>query len=351
MPEGVMGECPDWAAPGLRQRFGKQLGRELAESLQSSAVQASLGHVGQDLQVTSWSRADFDFADLDPLNSRLEALSPHIILNASAYTAVDLAEDHEHEAFQINAELPQRLAQFAAQTRAVLVHYSTDFVFDGEKQTPYTEEDTPRPLSAYGRSKLAGEAAIECSGCQHLIFRTGWLMGARGQNFLTTMLRLGSERDALRVVADQWGAPTPASWLARMSLKSLALGLKHSHDARAPHGAQAPKAWASSTAPWGLYHASSLGQTSWHGYAQYALQKAQELGFALKVKPDSIEGIGTQDYPVKARRPAYSVLSTEKLQRQWAATPPDWQDAVSDVLKELQSLRQALERQAPPSGP
>ena len=328
-----------------------QLGAELSIGLEDPRVQASLNPQGLPLEITSWSRADFDFANLSELARQLEQRSPHIILNACAYTAVDLAEDHEDEAMAINAQLPALLAQQALQTQGVLVHYSTDFVFDGEKQTPYTEEDTPRPLSAYGRSKLAGEAAIERSGCQHLIFRTGWLMGARGQNFLTTMLRLGSERDALRVVADQWGAPTPASWLARMSLESLALGLKHPHDARAPHGAQAPKAWTSSTAPWGLYHASSLGQTSWHGYAQYALQKAQELGFALKVKPDSIEGIGTQDYPLKARRPTYSVLSSEKLQRQWAATPPDWQDAVCDVLKELQFLRQALERQAPPSGP
>jgi len=299
-----------------------QLGRELAESLQSSAVQASLGHVGQDLQVTSWSRADFDFADLDPLNSRLEALSPHIILNASAYTAVDLAEDHEHEAFQINAELPQRLAQFAARTQAVLVHYSTDFVFDGEKKTPYIETDPTAPLSAYGRSKRAGEVAIEASHCQHLIFRTGWLMGAKGQNFLKTMLRLGADREALNVVADQWGAPTPASWLAQVSLNALAQCLKDQH-----------------SAPWGLYHASSQGETTWHGYAEQIFNQARELGFALKVKPESVKGIRTDQYPMKATRPPYSVLSTEKLQSEFNAKPPHWNQAVLTVLKELRTLQ------------
>ena len=321
-----------------------QLGAELSARLQDPRVQAGLNPQGLPLEITTWSRADFDFANLEELALRLEKRSPNIIFNASAYTAVDLAEDHEDEALNINAQLPALLAEHALQTQGVLVHYSTDFVFDGEKKTPYTEEDPPRPLSAYGRSKLAGEEAIERTGCQHLIFRTGWLMGARGQNFLKTMLRLGAERDALRVVADQWGAPTPASWLAQMSLDGLALCLKHHHDGRPVHTANpihavkgAAQTWTSSAAPWGLYHASSLGQTSWHGYAQYALQKAQALGFALKVKPDSIEGIGTHDYPLRAKRPAYSVLSTEKLQRQFSATPPDWQHAVSDVLKELQS--------------
>jgi len=299
-----------------------QLGRELADSLQSSAVQASLDKEGRDLQVTSWSRADFDFADLDPLNSRLEALSPHIILNASAYTAVDLAEDHEHEAFQINAELPQRLAQFAAKTQAVLVHFSTDFVFDGEKKTPYIETDPTAPLSAYGRSKRAGEVAIEASHCQHLIFRTGWLMGAKGQNFLKTMLRLGADREALNVVADQWGAPTPASWLAQVSLNALAQCLKDQH-----------------SAPWGLYHASSQGETTWHGYAEQIFNQARELGFALKVKPESVKGIRTDQYPMKATRPPYSVLSTEKLQSEFNAKPPHWNQAVLSVLKELRTLQ------------
>ena len=299
-----------------------QLGRELADSLQSSAVQASLAQKGRDLQVTSWSRADFDFADLDPLNSRLEALSPRIILNASAYTAVDLAEDHEHEAFQINAELPQRLAQFAAKTQAVLVHFSTDFVFDGEKKTPYIETDPTAPLSAYGRSKRAGEVAIEASHCQHLIFRTGWLMGAKGQNFLKTMLRLGADREALNVVADQWGAPTPASWLAQVSLNALAQCLKDQN-----------------SAPWGLYHASSQGETTWHGYAEQIFNQARELGFALKVKPESVKGIRTDQYPMKATRPPYSVLSTEKLQSEFNAKPPHWNQAVLTVLKELRTLQ------------
>ena len=308
-----------------------QLGRELADLLQTSAVQAYLGQlgqlgqvgqVGQDVQVTGWSRADFDFADLDPLNSRLEALSPHIILNASAYTAVDLAEDREQEAFQINAELPQRLAQFAAKTQAVLVHYSTDFVFDGEKKTPYVETDPTAPLSAYGRSKLAGEVAIQDSHCQHLIFRTGWLMGAKGQNFLKTMLRLGADREALNVVADQWGAPTPASWLAQMSLDALAQCLKDKN-----------------SAPWGLYHASSQGQTTWHGYAELIFNEARELGFALKVKPESVKGIRTDQYPMKATRPPYSVLSTEKLQSEFNAKPPLWNQAVLSVLKELRTLQ------------
>ena len=256
------------------------------------------------------------------MNSRLEALSPHIILNASAYTAVDLAEDREQEAFQVNAELPQRLAQFAAKTQAVLVHYSTDFVFDGEKKTPYVETDPTAPLSAYGRSKLAGEVAIQDSHCQHLIFRTGWLMGAKGQNFLKTMLRLGADREALNVVADQWGAPTPASWLAQMSLDALAQCLKDQN-----------------SAPWGLYHASSQGQTTWHGYAELIFNEARELGFALKVKPESVKGIRTDQYPMKATRPPYSVLSTEKLQSEFNAKPPLWNQAVLSVLKELRTLQ------------
>ncbi len=232
-----------------------------------------------------------------------------------------MAEDHEHEAFQINAELPKCLAQFAAKTQAVLVHYSTDFVFDGQKKTPYVETDATAPLSAYGRSKLAGEMAIQASHIQHLIFRTGWLMGAKGQNFLKTMLRLGADRETLNVVADQWGAPTPASWLAQMSLDALAQCLKDKNKA-----------------PWGLYHASSQGQTTWHGYAELIFDKARELGFALSVKHGSVHGIRTDQYPMKATRPPYSVLSTEKLQAEFNVKPPLWDQAVLSVLKELQTL-------------
>jgi dTDP-4-dehydrorhamnose reductase len=224
--------------------------------------------------------------------------------------------------------VPAVLAQYANSANAVLVHYSTDFVFDGQKSTPYLENDLTHPLSVYGQSKLEGEKAIEASACQHLVFRTGWLMGAYGQNFLKTMLRLAKERKELKVIADQHGAPTSAKWLAWVSTLALSkcLALKAS----------------SERPPWGLYHASSKGETTWHAYAQEAIAYAQQLGAKHLLKAHEVLAIPSTSYPLPAKRPSYSVLSTDKLERTFDIHPPLWSAVVREVIEEIE-VRGGLE--------
>ncbi len=266
-----------------------QVGRELQRTL------APLGNV------RALDRQALDLAHMDAIRAAIREQKPDLIVNAAAYTAVDQAEAEPDLAMIINGQAPGVLAEEAKKLGALLVHYSTDYIFDGTKTDPYKEEDGPAPLNAYGRSKLAGEEAIAASGCRHLIFRTSWVYGLFGKNFLRTIQRLASEREELRIVADQIGAPT---W-SRMIAEASALALR-------------------GDPPSGLYHMTSAGATSWHGFAQ-AILDAQ--GWRGKLVP-----IATRDYPLPATRPANSRLDNGKLAADFDLTLPDWRHALGLCL-------------------
>lgn len=288
-----------------------QLGFELRRSL---AVLGSIAAVG---------RRELDLTRSPQIRDALQGLQPDIIVNAAAYTAVDKAESEPELAYAVNAQAPQALAEEAKKRGALLLHYSTDYVFDGSKQGAYVESDTPNPLSVYGRSKLAGEQAIRDSGCDHLILRTSWVFGAHGGNFLRTMLRLAKERDGLRIVGDQVGAPTSAALIADVSAHLIAAYLRG-------------KA-ASGEAPFrgGLYHLAASDAVSWHGYACEIVRIAGQLGMPLKVKEEGVAAIASRDYPQAARRPANSRLDTTRLRDAFGLVLPDWRDGVAHVLDQL----------------
>jgi dTDP-4-dehydrorhamnose reductase len=237
-----------------------------------------------------------------------------MMVNAAAYTAVDQAEDEEPLAYAINALAPGIIAEVAARQAIPLIHYSTDYVFDGQGDQPFRETDTTAPLSVYGRSKLAGERAVQAAGGQHLILRTSWVFGKHGQNFLKTMLRLAQTREALSVVNDQIGAPTSAALLAHVPMQMLQQ-LQGPEDSR-----------------WGLYHLCPKGFTSWHGYACYAIGQARQAGWPIKVTEQAIAPVGSDEFPVKATRPHNSRLCTDKLQQAFGLRLPAWQDEVDQVL-------------------
>ena len=314
---------------GAKGQLGFELQRLLVSDIQDPMnPRRPLEGFGE---LHSLSRDELDLIDLNALNSTLKALKPGLILNASAYTAVDKAQTHASLANTINHLVPATLASYAKATQAVLVHFSTDFVFDGLKSTPYVETDPTAPLSVYGQSKRNGEIAIQDSGCRHLIFRTGWLMGAHGQNFLKTMLRLAQNKSELKVVSDQFGAPTSAKWLAKVSIDALKLCLEKNTLGSSSNTSTAP----SSSSDWGLYHASSEGITSWHAYAKEAIAFAQHLGFGQTLKPQHLLPIPSVEYPLPATRPSYSVLNGEKLSQAFGIQRPDWVDAVHEVITEI----------------
>ncbi|SEJ39743.1 dTDP-4-dehydrorhamnose reductase [Azotobacter beijerinckii] len=259
-----------------------------------------------------------DLADLDGLTATLRALDPDVIVNAAAYTAVDKAESEPELALRINGEAPGVLAREAARLGAWLVHYSTDYVFDGSGEQPWREDAPTGPLSVYGRSKLAGEAAIAASGARALVFRTSWVYAARGGNFAKTMLRLARERDQLRVIADQIGAPTGAELIADVTAHALRQVLG-SADA-SPLG--------------GVYHLAAAGETSWFDYARFVLLQTEQAGEVLKVGHEQIEAIPTSAYPTPAQRPLNSRLDTTKLQETFGLHLPNWQDGVARMLTE-----------------
>jgi len=281
-----------------------QVGFELRQTLETLSNVVALG------------REQADFCQPESLRSIVRQYQPTIIVNAAAYTAVDKAESDIDVALAVNASAPRVLAEEAQALGAVLVHYSTDYVFDGQKAAPYTEADTPNPQSVYGRSKLDGEQAVAKACQRHLIFRTCWVVGQHGGNFLKTMLRLAAERDSLRVVADQIGGPTSATLIADITAKVL----------KAMHGAE------SNDARWGLYHLAAGGETSWHGYARYVIAQAWTRGFVLKATPEAVTPITTANYPLPAARPANSRLDTTKLRQIFALNLPDWQIGVDQVL-------------------
>jgi len=280
-------------------------------------LQRSLTPLGEVISLSSDSQ-DYcgDFTDLLGLAETIQQIKPDIIVNAAAHTAVDKAESEPELAQTINADAPALLAREAKALNAWLIHYSTDYVFDGRGSTPWLEADITGPLGVYGTSKLAGEQAIQASGCKHLIFRTSWVYGARGNNFAKTMLRLAQERDSLSVINDQIGAPTGADLLADVT----------AHAIRAVQTQEELS---------GLYHLVASGETSWHGYASYVIDYAQQLGLTLKTTIESITPVPTSAFPTPAQRPQNSRLNTHKLQTSFDLTLPNWQAGVARMLTEF----------------
>lgn len=287
---------------------GGQIGWELRRTLAPLGTVHALGRATRPLAA--------DLADPDALRAAVRTLRPQLIVNAAAYTAVDRAESEEDTARAVNAEAPGILAEEAARIGAAIVHYSTDYVFDGDAGRPYREDDATAPLGAYGRTKLAGERAVEAAGGAWWVLRTSWIYGARGANFLRTMLRLGAEREVLRVVDDQRGAPT---W-ARMVAEATALML-----ARAGVPVRSPaEAVGAHT---GVYHVTCAGETTWCGFAGAI--------FARLPDPPRVEAITTDQWPTPARRPPCSVLSSERLAERFGLRLPPWEDALARCLEEM----------------
>ena len=284
------------------------------------------GQVGRELQrsfagmgkTIALDRSEVDLADREQIRAVFRTVNPSVVLNAAAYTAVDRAESEEDLAMAINAQAPGALAEAARRLDALLVHYSTDYVFDGSKQSPWVESDAPGPLNIYGKSKLAGERAIEQVGGRYLIFRTSWVYGPHGHNFLKTMLRLGGERDRLTIVDDQIGAPTTCIAIADATREIVTGAL----DGRFG----GTEAWS------GLYHMTCGGKTSWFGFAQRIFATA---GASIEKRAPELIPIRSEDYPTPAKRPRFSVLSNDKLQRQFGVTLPDWTTALEEVLLTL----------------
>ena len=286
-----------------------QVGWELQRSL------APLGDLVA-LDFDSPGPLSADFSRPESLAATVRELAPDVIVNAAAYTAVDKAESEPALARAINAGGPAVLAREAAARGAWLVHYSTDYVFDGSGATPWREDSPTGPLNVYGHTKLEGEVAIRDSGCQHLILRTSWVYGARGGNFARTMLKLAQERDRLRVIDDQIGAPTGADLLADLT-------------------AHLVRAIPSEPSLAGTYHATASGATSWHGYATHVIAFARAAGLPIRVATDAIEPVATQEFPTPAHRPHNSRLATENLRNRFGVVLPDWRLGVDRMLTEV----------------
>lgn len=283
-----------------------QVGRELRRSLQPLGELVSATRNGQ---LTNGGNCEgVDFEASDGLRALIDRIEPEVVVNAAAYTAVDRAEDEPEAAFRVNAEAPRVIAEACAQRDALLVHYSTDYVFDGTATRPYREDDPTSPLGVYGASKLAGEQAIQASGARHMIFRTAWVYAAHGHNFLRTMLRLAAEREELRVVADQIGTPTPAGLIADVTATAV--------------GSSIPRS--------GLWHLTAAGSCSWYDFATAIFSRAQASG--LVSRAPGLLPIATSEYPTPARRPAYSCLDTAALRGDFPVVLPEWDECLTGVL-------------------
>ena len=287
-----------------------QVGFELRRSL------APLGNV------ISLSRSDCDLSRPEEVRRIVRDARPDVIVNPAAYTAVDAAESDATTAYAINATAAGVLAEEAKAAGSLLVHYSTDYVFDGRKGAPYVETDEVNPQSVYGKSKLAGEQLITASGATSIVLRTCWVAGTHGENFAKTMLRLGRERESLRVIADQFGAPTTAALIADVTAQIV-----KRHWLNGDRSAFAS----------GIYHLAAAGETSWHGYATEVLSFAAAHGVQLKVDPAHIEAIGTVEYPLPAPRPANSRLDTSKLRQTFDLHLPDWRSGLHSLLEQILS--------------
>ena len=293
-----------------------------------TGVHGQVGHallrtLDGDHEVVALDRTQLDLTDTDAIRRTVQSVRPALVINPAAYTAVDKAESEPALAHAINAIAPGVMAEEAAKLNAGLIHFSTDYVFDGNKDTPYVETDAVNPLSAYGRSKLAGEMAIQSVELPHLILRTSWVYGPHGKNFLKTMLRLAAERDQLNVVADQWGAPTSSNAIATAVNQLL-------------------KMWQmSATSQSGVYHFTNSGSTTWHGFTCAILDayeaQAARLGLpALRVKSNTVGAITTADYPTPAVRPQNSRLDQTKLNKTLGVALPAWEQSLQAVMQQIQ---------------
>ncbi len=289
-----------------------QLGKELERQL--SAVSS----------ITAFSRASLDITNHTAVCDAVRCVRPNIIINAAAYTAVDKAETDSNFVYAVNADAVANLAQIARERRLWLFHYSTDYVFDGSKQSPYLETDTPNPINVYGASKLAGERAITASECQHLIFRTTWVIGKDGHNFAKTILHLARERDALKVIDDQMGVPTSPALITRVTIDALRAIIDNN--------------------PWpqGIYHLAPKGKTSWHEIARTLIDYVEQQHILLRTHAAEIEAITTAEYPTTAKRPLNSQLNTNKLRSQLSFDLPHWKDdflaVASDLVKGFETV-------------
>lgn len=285
-----------------------QLGQELRRALAPLGEVVATTRSGSLPDGSACEVADFDAPA--SLTALLDRIRPDVVVNAAAYTAVDRAEDDRDAAWRANAEAPGVIARWCAAAGVPMVHYSTDYVFDGQGTRPYREEDATAPLGAYGGSKLDGEQAIRAAGGRHLIFRTAWVYASHSANFLRTMLRVGAERDVLRVVADQVGTPTPAALIADVTAQAL----QH------PGGLS------------GTWHLTANGETSWHGFAEAIFAEAVAAGTLARAP--KVEAITTAEYPTPAKRPAYSGLDVSKLEADFGIALPSWQDGLKRVIAE-----------------
>ncbi len=288
-------------------------------------ITGALGQVGHELQrslaplgtLTAIDMADLDLTDSDALRRFLRERRPDVLVNPAAWTAVDKAEADEPLALAVNGTAPGVMAEEMARLGGLMVHYSTDYVFDGAKQGAWREDDAPGPVSAYGRTKLAGERAVQAAGGAHLILRTSWVYGRHGGNFMLTMIRLAKERDELRVVADQFGAPTWSRTIAQGTAQAIGRAWAD------PAGRGRAGEWS------GVYHLTNGGVTSWHGFAQAIIARAPELADRRHVK---VVPIGTADYPLPARRPANSVLDNGRIEQMFGVTQVGWERALEQCL-------------------
>ena len=286
-----------------------QVGQELLRALAPLGPIVATTRTGKLADGSACEVADFDAPDSLPV--LLDRLQPSVVINAAAYTAVDKAELELEAAFRANAQAPGVIAQWCAANGVPLVHYSTDYVFNGQGVAPYVEDEATEPLGVYGTSKRDGEVAVRAAGGRHLIFRTAWVYASHGGNFLRTMLRVGAGRDELRVVADQIGTPTSAALIADVTAQAL------------QHSGQLSGTW----------HLTASGRTSWHGFAEAIFAEALAMGVLAKV-PD-VQAISSAEYPTPAARPAWSVLDNRKLQQDLGITLPAWQEGLRHVMGEI----------------
>lgn len=287
-----------------------QVGRALMRALPAHADVIAVG------------RDECDLTYPAGITSYLEELRPDLIINPAAYTAVDKAETERDLAMKVNAGAPAALAAVAAELGVPIIHYSTDYVFDGNKDGFYRESDLPNPLSVYGASKLAGEEAVRLRQPKHVILRVSWVFSADGRNFLKTILRLARDRDKLSIVSDQQGAPSSADMIAAATVKVVDRLLSEADP------------------EYGTYHLAAEGETSWHGYAQHIVAEAARIGVPLMVTPDLVLPISSADYPTAAARPRNSRLDTEKFRTEFDYTPANWREEVSRILGELKGEEQ-----------
>jgi dTDP-4-dehydrorhamnose reductase len=285
------------------------------------------GQVGFELQralaplgeVVAVDRAECNLADAEAVRELVRRVAPDVIVNPAAYTAVDKAESDQQTAFAVNAQAPGVLGEEAARLGALVVHYSTDYVFNGAKGGSYAEADQPDPQSVYGSTKHAGERALAAANPRHLILRTSWVVGAHGGNFAKTMLRLAAERERLSVVADQFGAPTSAALLADLTAQLI-----RQHQREGADGF-----------PYGTYHVAASGETNWCDYARFVIGEALAAGKTLKAGPDAVTPLTTAEYPTPAKRPSNSRLDTSHFRSTFGLRLPPWQESVRHVLQQI----------------